>query len=472
MVILKSTFITITTLLLHPSKCETCPMLGLIYPFEDASSTEVEKEVKQMPGNVCFTQDYITKNKIFNCCSEKVSKRINLCWEKSKSQVEKHRNTIINFINRISKAENIVFFNQYFNQQNQNPSQRRRIMLSKSKKRELELIEKFNKVIEKFEPNKRILSTTEEISVAARIEQAVKEMKMSLSSNFLKQNFARMFIKEASKCWTYYFSIIQRGFLCSLCIEDSSYSSPRYNLFKDENNQTINFNFATCDDFIPKCIKMIQMVHLTSRFMRNSFILIINKLYQGGSLLDKNVRSFMELYEQPVNTTYLDDCLKSANCDNLCNQNIQLGVFSNDHIIGDRYLFHQFEALLNKFKEISDKKIKETLYSNERGIVSTQFIEVDVLKQWTIKKYLSDRVKGGNEVRRMSWEAYKLRYSENAVLMKEYPEIITDYVCFADTGDKEDLKKYEDFFKISDQERLDCNNGKILNSNFFLKEFF
>lgn len=69
------------------------------------------------------------------------------------------------------------------------------------------------------EKRERFLAET---SVNDRIETARTEMAASFKDNEFKATMFQMYGKEANKCWEHYFNTIQKGILCSFCLDDSA----------------------------------------------------------------------------------------------------------------------------------------------------------------------------------------------------------------------------------------------------------
>lgn len=418
------------SLLIKKAKSPYCEMLGVIYPFDQG----IEKDIKLFTTETkCFNKMKMQRSglAINSCCNKELTDRVVECWKTKKDKVQARIKEIKDLTQMLFEKKSVDSILTYLKGSAQ-PKGRILQRMQNEKMEELDKVNNLNyylNVVYESNPTarRRFLA---EVPPKTRIEQAQQEMTISLQENQFKSTLNQMYTKEAEKCWNYYMNTVQRGVMCSFCLDDSS---NQYFNIDNGSGRKITFDFASCDKFVPHCLKMTIIQTRISRFFQNVFILIINKIYKGGSILDNNIRTFMRSYEEGDSSKIVESCEKNANCDALCNSTIKFGDFSNEYIMGDVFLLNRSVLLSAKTQEIIAGNTGETLTNFIQTTINSVWVEDELLKQITLKDWKHDLVTDPT-TRKSTFQEYKTKKQATGKfkvsLLEKYNEIKVDHLCF------------------------------------------
>ena len=399
-----------------PSIAPKCKMIGLINPLTNFTILGIDTQ-----ENSCFRDSNTT---IKSCCSKDLAGRINSCWKLVSEKANERVNQTYDLIKAIHTQENVEALYAYFRPPkslNLPPTTERRDLgqdyndyghlmeLLESNIQEINSIQNLEKELSGYgiHPKRRILGASDAQWATERIQSAKDDLEKSIKNEDFRQNMAAMYRKEANQCWNHYYNVIQKGILCSFCLDDSN--EDYFGVLEKQ----ISFTYASCDKFIPRCLKMSIIQTELSTFFRNVLVLVLNKLFKGTMLVDK-ISSFIIAYETEKFSLLVRQCKKNAQCDQLCNQTIKFGDFSNEYIVGDIYLLDRFKTFLYELRDVyddgkpRDKDLvrdskywagetlnpetnntipPENLFNHENEKVNAKWVDEQIVKVITLKSY-------------------------------------------------------------------------------------
>lgn len=211
-----------------------------------------------------------------------------------------------------------------------------------------------------------------------------------------------------------------------------------------------------------------------SRFFRNIFILIIEKIYKGGTILTNNMKTFLEYYEVDDTNSVVKKCEKLANCDSLCNSTIKFGDFSNELIMGDTAIFDRFSNFSLELDKLANRTSanEETLTNLKQDVINAQWVDRAILKMPTLKKMKLEKKTNPSEFIEELNKKAGTKDEFKADLIVNYKEIKIDRICFSSS---DDVKLYEEFIKKDEHKENQCVIETVreqYNGKFFTLDVF
>ena len=391
-----------------------CAMLGIIDP-EMTTKDVIPQSVK----NAC------NKDGQKSCCTKQQGESIERCWNTVKNKGINRTQEIRKLINSITSQRSVNILNEFIDPGMLDTRRVLSIELQKYSsdlRSEEYLLSGKNLTHEEKKLQKRILAVGS-LGPTEIVKKSEQDLKERFKRGRFNYQLEDIFNHEATKCWTHYFNTIQRGLICSLCLDDSNV---KYYNFSGDNKGQLTFTYPSCDYLIPYCFKLMSIQTDLLDFFRDIIILIYNKLYQGSNMINYITR-FMTKFPEADKNNLVADCRDRANCDPLCNNTIKFGDFSNIYIIGN----YQIMKLMDKIIQELGENHGESIWTFTKNKINEGFVD----KYMNVKDFLN--------------------------------ETNTDDVTTSGCFNKEDIKSID-----KDGNAAGCNISLTNSKNFFLLIFF
>lgn len=356
-----------------------CALIGIIDP------SITEKDITLLTTkNICTERSSLETT---TCCNSQHSEKIKNCWKNLKKKGTERTRAIRKLIKTITEPKNIDTLMRYIRPVSTDSRVLETEIINKSKKNNrtwLQILQNQNLTLKEETFRNRILQTT--IDVPKIIEEAKRSLTAKLDQNLFTYQIEQAFLEQTSKCWNHYFNIIQKGLICSLCLDDSR---TKFYKIKQPDGQ-LYFNYPSCDDMIPHCFKLISIQTELLDFFRNIIILIYDKLYQG-TVMFQYVTEFVKKFPEADKEGLVAACRDQARCEPLCNNTIKFGDFSNIYIIGNIQVFQAIKTII----ETLGQEFKESLWTFRKEKIDEKFVSQYLNNSYFLNLSRRDEITSG-----------------------------------------------------------------------------
>lgn len=324
----------------------------------------------------------------------------------------------------------------------------------------------------------RLLQSSEVPQVSSALRIAKTFFSSNRNSPFLRKNLNSKYIQDKIQCYDYYFNVIQRGNICTLCQLDR----PPFN-YIDYSTQQIKFSFDSCDLFVPNCLNILIIQTSLTEILYNFYILTISQYMRGKTLevLYNKVKA-LGVEEVFLNNNLVESCKKRARCDDLCKKIVKFGDFSNKFILGSYQLTTIVTELIkfteNQVKLAQDKQLEEDKVNKVKNLKKISDKEaLNKLQVTALREPLEATLSSvfnffdQNPGERLDIQLQESDFNDDSAIKQEKKIYdIGKSVNQKNDSNVIDTLIHANTTKNSEQQQKECEeyNSKLQSGNFFL----